>query len=980
MLVEVVSFTQVGVVGSAGTTADRGPENGVLNQLKPLLLTMAESGSAAAFAELGAAVRAALSERGFSTPTEPQRRAIPPLVNGDHGLIVAPTGTGKTETAMLPVFDALEGTDRFGIGALYVTPLRALNRDMRDRLEWWGETLDLEVDVRHGDTTDYQRQKQANDPPDVLVTTPETLQAMLTGEKLRVALADVDHVVVDEVHELAAAKRGAQLTIGLERLREVSGPIQRIGLSATVGDPGEVGRFLTGDRGCTVVEVDVGSELDIAVREPRVTDGDEQLASELLTNVDVASHVRAIDEIVAGHESTLVFVNTRQTAEALGSRFKELGTDIEVHHGSLSKEARIEVEDRFKAGELSGLLCTSSMELGIDVGSIDHVVQYQSPRQVSRLLQRVGRAGHSRDEISSGTVITTRPDDTFEALAIARQAQTGDVEPANIHHGSLDTVANQIAGLVMDFGEISAMEAYETVRRAYPFRDLTEADFKAVVRELAENRVVWLEADADRIEKRRGTWQYFYHNLSMIPDEATYEVADMASGRQVGTLDERFVVNFAQPGEIFIQGGEMWRITEVDEEEEEVLVTPVEDPAGEVPSWIGQEIPVPREVAREVGDVRQVGGSQLDGAVGTDAVARDLARRYPADEYTIAEALDQLDRHDAAIPTGDRILVESHGREVVLNAHFGHTINETLGRVLSSLLGQRTGSSVGMEIDPYRIELEVPRGITVNDVLRTLRETDPEHVAGIVELSLKNADALKFKLAQVAAKFGALKSYQRGSSGGFGKRRLLEALEGTPIYDEALRELLHEELAVEGASEVLAAVQSDEIEIATVAERTPVGLGGRSSGQELLAPENADASVIQTVKERIQNDRVLLFCLHCQDWETKRQVSRVSEQPECPPCGSTRIAALNPWADEVVSAVKQPAKDDEQEKQTQRAYKAANLVQSHGKQAVVALAARGVGPHNAARIISKLREDENEFYRDILAQERQYARTQSFWD
>ncbi|WP_247009382.1 DEAD/DEAH box helicase [Halorientalis litorea] len=940
---------------------------------------MAESGSAAAFAELGAAVRDALSERGFSSPTEPQRRAIPPLSEGANGLIVAPTGTGKTETAMLPVLDALEGTDQFGIGTLYVTPLRALNRDMRDRLEWWGETLDVDVDVRHGDTTDYQRQKQADDPPDVLVTTPETLQAMLTGSKLRVALANVDHVVVDEVHELAAAKRGAQLTIGLERLREVAGSVQRIGLSATVGDPEEVGKFLTGDRGCEIVEVDVGSKIDVTVREPAVTDEDEQLASELMTNVEVASHVRAIDELVASHDSTLVFVNTRQTAEALGSRFKELGTDIEVHHGSLSKEARIDVEDEFKAGDVSALLCTSSMELGIDVGSIDHVVQYQSPRQVSRLLQRVGRAGHRRDEVSAGTVITTRPDDTFEALAIARQARAGDVEPANIHHGSLDTVANQIAGILMDVGEVSAMRAYDIVTRAYPFRDLSESKFKQVVRELADNRVVWLEEDADRIEKRRGTWQYFYHNLSMIPDEATYDVSDMASGRQVGTLDEQFVVNFAAPGEIFIQGGEMWRITEVDEEDEEVLVSPVEDPAGEVPSWVGQEIPVPYDVAQEVGELRGVAGAQLDGA-SPEAVARDLTRRYPADEHTIVEAIDQLTHHDAPVPTDDRLLVEFHGREVVVNAHFGHTINETLGRVLSALIGQRTGSSVGLEVDPYRIELEVPRGVTVNDVLDTVEETDPEHVEGIIELSLKNADALKFKLAQVATKFGALKNWQSGSGQRFGRSRLLDALEGTPVYDEAVRELLHEELAVDAASEVLARIQRGDIEIATVGERTAVGLGGRSSGQELLAPENADASVIQTVRERIQNDRILLFCLHCQDWERKREVKRVSDQPECPNCGSTRIAALNPWADEVVTAVTSGEKDDEQEKQTRRAYKSANLVQSHGKQAVVALAARGVGPHNAARIISKLREDEDEFYRDILSQERQYARTQSFWD
>ncbi|MFB6087692.1 MAG: DEAD/DEAH box helicase, partial [Haloarculaceae archaeon] len=485
---------------------------------------------AAAFAELGDAVRAALSDRGFETPTEPQREAIAPLVDGENVLVVAPTGTGKTETAMLPVLDALEGEERFGIGALYITPLRALNRDMRERLDWWGERLDLDVQVRHGDTTDYQRQQQAEDPPDVLVTTPETLQAMLTGERLREALSAVEHVVVDEVHELAASKRGAQLTVGLERLRELADSFQRVGLSATVG------RFLTGDRGCEVVEIDVGSRLDVQVRSPEVRDVDERLAGELMTEPEFASHVRFIDELIDEHESVLVFVNTRQFAEALGSRFKELGTNIGVHHGSLAKESRIEVEDRFKSGELDALLCTSSMELGIDVGHVDHVVQYNSPRQVTRLLQRVGRAGHRRDLVSSGTVVTTNPADTLEALSIARRAQAGEVEPADIHHGSLDTVANQIAGLVMDFGEIRAMRAYEILTRAYPFRDLEEHEFKQVVRELAGNRVVWLDEDRDTVEKRSGTWQYFYHNLSMIPDEATYTVEDVASGREVGTL------------------------------------------------------------------------------------------------------------------------------------------------------------------------------------------------------------------------------------------------------------------------------------------------------------------------------------------------------------------------------------------------------------------------------------------------------------
>ncbi len=936
-----------------------------------------------AFERLHPEVRAALSERGFATPTEPQRRAIPPLAAGEHGLVVAPTGSGKTETAMLPVFSALCGRgERHGIQALYVTPLRALNRDMRERLEWWGETLDLDVQVRHGDTTDYRRQKQAEDPPDVLVTTPETLQAMFTGKRLRRAIADVEHVVVDEVHELAASKRGAQLTVGLEHLLEHAGPFQRIGLSATVGDPEEVGRFLTGDRGCRVIRIDAGSNLEVRVREPEIQPGDEELASELVTDPAIASHVRAIDELVAEHASTLIFVNTRQTAEGLGSRLKAHGTDVGIHHGSLSKAARVDVEDRFKAGELDALVCTSSMELGIDVGRIDHVVQYASPREVRRLLQRVGRAGHRRDEVSEGTIVTTRPDDTFEALAIVDRAERGEVESAGIHHGSLDTVANQVPGLLMGFGELSAAWAYEIVTRAYPFRDLSEEAFKSVVRQLSDNRVIWLDEEADRLEKSRGTWQYFYANLSMIPDEANYTVSDMASGRTVGTLAERFVVTFAGTGETFVQGGEMWRITEVDDEEEEVTVSPVEDPTGEVPSWVGEEIPVPMEVAQHVGRTRGEARERFDQGHSRTAVARWLTDRFPTDVHTASEALAPIERHEAAMPTHRRILVEGHGREIVVNAAFGHTVNETLGRLLSALIGQRTGTSVALDVDPYRIELEVPSGTTIGDVVGVLEGTDPDHVADLIELSLKNSDTLKFTLAQVAAKFGALKRWKgKGSSQNrFGRDRLLAALEDTPIYDEAVRVVLHEELDAEGAAAVLRRLREGDLELASVGELTPIGQGGRSSGSELLSPENADASVIETVRERIRSDRVLLACLHCREWDRRQQVGRVPDRPECPNCGSTRIAALNPWADEVLEAVRADDRTPEQEEMTERAYRAASLVQSHGKRAVIALAARGVGPRNAAYVINRHREDEDDFYRDIIERERQYAKTKAFWD
>ena len=936
-----------------------------------------------AFATLHPDVRAALSDRGFRTPTEPQRKAIPALAAGDHGLVIAPTGSGKTETAMLPVLSAIRGRDpTHGIQALYITPLRALNRDMRERLEWWGETLGIEVAVRHGDTTDYERGKQADDPPDVLVTTPETLQAMFTGTKLRRAIADVEHVVVDEVHELAASKRGAQLTIGLEHLREHAGPFQRIGLSATVGDPEEVGKFLTGDRDCRIVEVEAGTNIDVSVRTPTITSADRTAAGELLTDAEVASHVRVIDELVAENDSTLVFVNTRQTAEGLGSRLKSYGTEIGIHHGSLSKSARIEVEDRFKTGEIDALLCTSSMELGIDVGRIDHVVQYASPREVRRLLQRVGRAGHRRDEVSSGTVIATTPDDTFEALAIVERAKSGDVEAAGIHHASLDTVANQIPGLLMGFGDMSAARAYGIIVRAHPFRNLSREQFKAIVRELSSNRVLWLEEEEDRIEKSGGTWQYFYANLSMIPDEANYTVEDMASGDIVGTLAERFVVTFAAPGETFVQGGEMWRITEIDDDEEEVLVSPVGDPTGEVPSWVGQEIPVPYDVAQHVGRTRAEARDRFDAGASRELVARGFTERFPTDEHTASEALAPVERHEGPAPSDSRIVVEGFGREIVINAAFGHTTNETLGRLLSALVGQRTGSSVAMEVDPYRIELEVPSGVTIGDVVGILETTDPDHVAGLVELSLKNSDALKYTLAQVAAKFGALKRWKgKGSSGNrFGKDRLLKALEDTPIYDEAVRVVLHEQLDAAGASDVLRRLQAGELDLETGGERTALGRAGRSSGRELLSPENADASVVETVKERIMEDRVLLACLHCEEWDRRQTVERVPERPECPACGSTRIAALNPWADEVLESVRAAQKDDEQRKQTERAYRAASLVQSHGKKAVIALAARGVGPRNAALIINNHREDEADFYRDIIERERNYARTKSFWD
>ena len=353
-------------------------------------------------------LRRLLDQRGFSEPTLPQAEAIPKILEGKNVLLIAPTGTGKTEAAFLPVLHQLllSGTREPGIKVIYVTPLRALNRDMLERLEWWCRALDVRVVVRHGDTDVRERRTQALSPPDVVVTTPETLQIFLLGRRLSRYLRSLRWVIVDEVHELADNKRGAQLAVTLERLRKIKGgDFQLIGLSATVGSPREVAQFLVGvGRSCEVVDVTVHRQMEFQIVYPEAHTSDKELAQKLYTFPDVAARLRIMRELIEKHRSTLVFTNTRPMAEILGSRFKlwDMRFPVEVHHGSLSSHARVRVERGLKRGDLRGIICTSSMELGLDIGSVDLVIQYNSPRQVTRLVQRVGRSGHRIGETARG--------------------------------------------------------------------------------------------------------------------------------------------------------------------------------------------------------------------------------------------------------------------------------------------------------------------------------------------------------------------------------------------------------------------------------------------------------------------------------------------------------------------------------------------------------------------------------------------------
>jgi len=940
------------------------------------------------FSSLDPRIQEALAKIGFSTPTEPQVKTIPVVLAGEHVLLIAPTGSGKTESVVLPVFHSIlkkkAGAgieEKRGVFVLYITPLRALNRDMLLRLEWWCRELGLKVAVRHGDTTTYERQKQSLKPPDFLVTTPETLQVMLTGKRLRNNLRTVSHVIIDEVHELASSKRGAQLSIALERLVEVAGEFQRLGLSATVGKPGQIAHFLSGTKRLAhVVEVSLLNRLDFKVVCPRPTKEDNDSSKKLMCTPEMASHLRIIHEIVNTHKSTLIFVNTRESAEMLGSRFKMLGIPIGVHHGSLSKETRIEAENNFKGGLLKGLICTSSMELGIDIGDVDHVIQYMSPREVTRLIQRVGRAGHWIGEQSSGTIITTGSDDAAESCAITRRAKSGEIEIIDIHENTTDTLANQICGLVLDFGDISVDSIFSIVTRAYPFRDLKIELLRAVIKQLDDTRLIRFVNDT--VGRRTKSWQYYYENLSMIPDERRFEIFDIVTGRTVGALDEAFVVNFAEAGAVFIAKGEMWRIIEVIGEKSMIKVEPINDPGADVPNWVGEEIPVPYAVSQEVGTIRKLVYEKIRGGESDDRIIEEYMSDYPADHDAATEILELMKKQAKSglfAPTDDTAVIEQDGKAIVINLCGGHKVNETLGRVISSLLTARFGASVAMEIDPYRIKLELPKMMNAEKIKEMLLTISPDHIEPIIEMTLKNSTLLKWKMVHVARKFGALSrdvDYERISM-----KKLLDVFERTPMYDEAVREIFHDKLDIIRATDVVKRIQDGSIAL-VVQPSSPIGEAGFMGGRELMAPERADSSIIMALKSRIMEDKVILFCVNCKKWISRTVVKRVPLHPECPLCNSRKIAALKPWEEDEIKIAKKPEQDrsEEEKKRTARVYKNASLVLSHGKTAAIALASRGIGPETASRVIAKLRVDEEEFYRDILIAERNYAKTKRFWE
>ena len=934
---------------------------------------------------------ASVGRRGITELTEIQRLALPLLDTEADALLLSPTGTGKTEAALLPLLTRRLVDPVPPISLLYVTPLRALNRDLEHRLVSLVEEVGLTAAVRHGDTPTSARLAQSKRPPDLLLTTPETLQLLLVGRRLRAALANARTVIVDEIHELVGNDRGAQLGLSLERLDALTGRrVRRIGLSATIGNPTEVARFLSPEpRTVVTFAAQLRRTLELSARRP-VTGRpplDAALVADLKADPTLLDALRTVEEEVRAHRTTLIFVNTRPTAEGLAARLARLAPDlpIAVHHGSLSREMREEAEIAFRNGALRALVATSSLELGIDIGAVDHVLQFGSPHQVGRLVQRVGRSGHRLDRTIHGTVLALDDDDLEESAVLARRADAGLVEPVRWRTRNRLAAAQQVIASLRAEGPLARERLVTVLGHAAAVSELSDRDWDALFDYLVSLRLA--KAIDRQLAPGRGTLDRFYSSLSLIPDERTYRLRDLATRRVIGTLDERFVLTqiLAQPEEIFLLHGRTWKVVEY--REGELLVEAVQE-IGQEPRWAGEDLPVPFDVAQEIGRLRRT-RSWGDYPISEDDRARLAARSSAGGP-------------EGTSPTDERVTITTHGRLVVFGACFGTRTNETLALATAGLLTARLGARAEVaSVEPTGFVLELPIAVDEATLVDAFA-IEPESIRSLVERLVPTGLDYRWVFLSVARKLGVIPA-------GADPRdlRTLEPLREesrlTPLGDEVLEKTLHDRYDVDHAVEVLERLRSGAVRVVPTAP-SPWSNGPLERLRWRAVPDVPPPTLLKAVRERLEKEPLTLVCLRCGFTRTTTPARYRSEGgSRCLRCHGSLSAVLSPRRTEEIERLSRyayrkwkapearPAKPRGRARRerpvppgtealVRAGYTSAELLAHHGERALCALAARGVGPDTARRLLARHYRDEDAFFTELLRAERAYARTRAFWD
>jgi ATP-dependent Lhr-like helicase len=695
----------------------------------------------------------------FAEPTPAQALAWPAIASGEHVLLSAPTGSGKTLAAFLWALDRLNAqpsarAEDMGVRVVYVSPLKALSYDIERNLRapLRGIGADVSVGIRTGDTSQAERAAMARKPPEILITTPESLYLIL-GSRARAMLSTVETVIVDEIHAVAAVKRGAHLALSLERLDEQArgasngADVQRVGLSATQSPLEEVGRFLAGPKR-TVKVIDAGTPkpLDLRIHVPVESMSDLEgpptgpsradplepvPGSEATRNSIWPAIYPELLRLVREHRSTIVFVNNRRSAERVALRLNELaGKDLEeaalpggldvvpegvptppvtpreiarAHHGSLSREERASIEEQLKAGELPCLVATSSLELGIDMGAVDLVLQIESPKSVARGLQRIGRAGHGVGDVSKGRIFPKFRGDLLECVVVCRRMREGAIESTVVPRNALDVLALQVVAIAASAegdehpdGSVGVDELYELVTRTHSYSELPRALLENVLDMLdgrypssefgeLRARIVW-DRVAGRIRARRGARQLAIANAGTIPDRGLYAVT-LPDGRRVGELDEEMVYE-ARPGQVFLLGASSWRIEEIGRDR--VIVTPAPGVPGAVPFWKGDGVGRPKELGEAIGAFTRWA---------VDQEAELLVRDYDLDERSARNLLEYLREQQAAthvLPSDRTIVLERFRDEIgdwrlCVLSPYGGRVHAAWGLAISARMREQYG-------------------------------------------------------------------------------------------------------------------------------------------------------------------------------------------------------------------------------------------------------------------------------------------------